>query len=60
MGEWSAEACEYRLTNKCIADTMKLLALYINLSPVRVNSARMLLHSALPQGQVLICQNDYQ
>jgi len=39
---------------------MKLLARYINFSCVGANSARMLLHSALPQGQVSICQKDYQ
>ena len=39
---------------------MKLLARYKNFSRVRANSARMLLHSALPQGQVLINQKDYQ
>ena len=36
------------------------LARYINFSRVRVNSARMLLRSALSQGQVSIWQKDYQ
>jgi len=39
---------------------MKLLARYLNFSRVRVNSARMLLRLALPQGQVLVCEKDYQ
>jgi hypothetical protein len=59
MGEWWAEACKYRWINRCIAGMMKLLARYINFSPLGVNSARMLLRSALPQGQVLIWQKDY-
>jgi len=54
MGEWWEVACEYRLINRCIAGAMKLLTRYINFSHVRANSARMILHTALPQGQVLI------
>jgi len=60
MGEWWAVACKYRLINRCIAGAMKLLARYIIFSLERGNSARMLLCSALPQGQVSICQKDYQ
>ena len=56
MGELWAVACEYRLINRCIAGAMKLLARYINFSCVRANSPRMLLHSALSQGQVSLCQ----
>ena len=52
--------CEYRLINRCIAGAMKLLTRYINFSCVRANSARMLLRSALPQGQVSICEKDYE
>ena len=54
MGEWWVVACEYRLKSRCIAGAMKLLARYINFSCVRVNSARMLQSSAMPQGQVSI------
>jgi hypothetical protein len=39
---------------------MKLLARYIKFSSVQANSTRMLLHSALPQGQVLIWEKDNQ
>jgi hypothetical protein len=39
---------------------MKLLARLINFSRVRVNSARMLLSLALPQGEVSIGQIDYK
>jgi len=39
---------------------MKLRARYIDFSRVGANSARMLLRSALPQGQVSISQKDYQ
>jgi len=39
---------------------MNLLTRYMNFSRVRVNSARMLLRMALPQGQVSICDKDYQ
>jgi hypothetical protein len=39
---------------------MKHWARKINFSHVRANSAGMLLRPALPQGQVLICQKDYQ
>jgi len=60
MGKWWAEACTYRLINRCIAGTIKLLARNINLSHVWANSATMLLRSALPQGQVLIWQKDFQ
>jgi len=60
MGEWWAVACQYRLIERCTAGAMKLLARYINFSHVRVNSARMLLRSASSQGQVSICQKDYQ
>ena len=38
---------------------MNLLTRYMNFSRVRVYSARMLLRSALPQGQVTICEKDY-
>jgi len=54
LGEWWAVACEYRLIIRCIAGAMKLLARYIAFSRVRANNARMLLRSALPQGQVSI------
>jgi len=60
MGEWWAVACEYRLINRCIADTMNFLTRYMNFSRVRANSARMWLRSALRQGQVSICEKDYQ
>ena len=60
MGEWGAVACQYQLINRCIAGAMKLLARYINFSRVRANSGRMLLCSALSQGQVSIWQKDYQ
>ena len=39
---------------------MKLVARYIDCGPVRMNSARMLLLSAFPQGHVSIGQKDYQ
>ena len=39
---------------------MNLLARHMNFSRVRANSARMLLHLALPQGQVSICHKDDQ
>ena len=39
---------------------MNLFARFINFSHVRVNSARMLLHSALTKGRVSICQKDNQ
>ena len=39
---------------------MKLLTRYMNFSRVRANSSRMLLHSALSQGQVPIWQKDDQ
>jgi hypothetical protein len=39
---------------------MKLLARHINFSPVRANSVRMLLCSALPPRQDLIGLNDDQ
>jgi len=60
MGKLWAVACEYRLINRCIAGTMNLLTRYMNFSHVRGNSATMLLRSALPQGQVSICEKDYQ
>jgi len=58
MGGWWAVACEYRLITRCIVGAKKLLARHMNFSPVRVNRARILLCSALPQGQVLIWQKD--
>ena len=39
---------------------MNLVTRYMNFSHVRANNARMLLRSALPQGQVSICEKDYQ
>jgi len=60
MGEWWAVACRYQLINRCIAGAMKILAWNIYFDRVRVNSARMLLRSALSQGQVSIWQKDYQ
>jgi len=39
---------------------MNLLTRYINFGRVKANSARMLLCSALPQGQISICEKDYQ
>ena len=60
MGEWCKLACEYRMINRCIAGAMNLLARYIIFCRVRVNSARILHHSALPQGPVSIGQNDNQ
>jgi len=39
---------------------MHFVTIYINFSGVRANSARMLLRSALPQGQVSLCENEYQ
>jgi hypothetical protein len=39
---------------------MKHLPRYIDFSCVGANSARMLLHSALPQGQDSTGQKDYQ
>ena len=54
MGEWGAVTCEYWLINRCIAGTMNLLARYINFNSIRVNSARIILGSALPQGRVSI------
>jgi len=60
MGEWWAVACEYWLINRCIAGAMELLARYLNFSHVKAKRERMLLRSDLPQGQVSICQNDYQ
>jgi len=59
MGRECAVACDYRLINRCIAGAMKLLARHLNFSRVTANSGRMLLTSALPQGQVLICEKDY-
>ena len=58
MGEWCAVACEYWLINRCITGAMNLLAQYINFSSMRVNSARILQRSALPQGRVSIRQKD--
>jgi len=60
MGEWWAVACQYRLINRCIAGGMKLLARYIKFGCVSANSARMILRSALSQGQVSIRRTDYQ
>jgi len=60
MHEWWEVAREYQLINRCIGDAMNLLTRYMNFSRVRVNSARMLLRMALPQGQVSICDKDYQ
>jgi len=60
MGELWAVVCEYWLINVCIAGTMNLLTSEMNFSRVRANSARMVLRSALPQGQVSICDKDYQ
>jgi len=60
MSEWCPVACEYRLMNRCIADTTYILATYINLHSMRANSARRFLSSALPQGWVSICQKDNQ
>jgi len=59
MGEWSAVPCDHRLISRCIAAAIKRLARPINFSPVRANSARMLLCSALPLGPVSIWQKDY-
>jgi len=33
---------------------------FMNIRRIRANSARMFLRSALPQGQVSICEKDYQ
>jgi len=60
MGERWAVACQYRLIHRCIAVTLKLLARYINFSRGRANSARMLLRSAMSEGQVPIRHKDYQ
>ena len=38
---------------------MKRLVRYINFSQMSADSARMLQHSALPQGHVSICQKDF-
>jgi len=58
VGEWWAVACSYWLINRCIAGAMNLLPRNMNVSCVRLNSASMLLPSALPQGPVSICQKD--
>jgi len=60
MGEWYEVDHQYRFINRCIAGTMNLLAWYIIFSRVRVNSARLLCRLALPQGWVLIRQNNSQ
>jgi len=60
IGERWAVACEYWLINRCIAGAMNLLTRYINFIRVSANSAKMLLLLALPQGQVSICEKDYQ
>jgi len=60
MGWWLAVACKYRLINRCIAGVMYLLPRYINFYSMRVNSSRMLLCTALPQGRVSICHKDNQ
>jgi len=60
MGEWLAVAYEYWLINRCIAGEMKLWTRYMNFNRLRAKSARMLLRSALAQGQVSICAKDYQ
>jgi len=60
MGESFVVACEYWLIHRCNAGAMNPLTRYINFTPVRANSARMLLRSALPQVQFSICEQDYQ
>jgi len=55
MGQWWAIACEYRLTNRCIAGAMILLARYISFPSMKANGASISLGSALPQGGVSIC-----
>jgi hypothetical protein len=59
MGEWGAVASEYRLMNRCIPDAMNLWARWINFTCVREHRERMLLSSALPQGQGSIDQINY-
>jgi len=56
----SGVACEYRLHITCIAGAMKVLANHINFRPVRANSARILLRSAMAPLQLSIGQKDYQ
>jgi len=58
MGEWYEVDREYRFINRCIAGAMNLWAWYLIFSRVRVNSARLLHRSALPQGWVSIRQNN--
>ena len=60
MGEWWEVSCEYTLTNRCIAEAMNLLAIYINFRHMRANSVRMLLHLALANGRVLVGQKRNQ
>jgi hypothetical protein len=57
-GELYAVDREYRFINRSIAGIMNLLAWYIIFSHVRVNCARLLRRSALPQGWVSIRQKN--
>jgi len=60
LGKWWAVGYKYRLIKHCKADAMNVLTRFMNFCCMRANSAWMLLRSALPQGQVWICDKDYQ
>jgi len=60
MCKWWAVACLYRLIHRFIAGAMKLLTRHINCRLMRLNSARMLLCSALSHGQFPIWHKYYQ
>jgi len=60
MGEYGAVACKYWLINRTIAGILNELARCIKFNTMRAISARRLLGSALPNGQVWIRQKGIQ
>jgi len=60
MSKWWAVVCQYRLMNRCIVSAMNLLARYKHCISMRANCGRIILGSALSQGQPSIIHNEYQ